>query len=169
MHDFPKTISTRQDVYNLLPVYPAETKGFVTRLLDEHKSWQNGQYLPDPMAGLYRLGMTVDECLAIAGDYLEPPVPPQPPTPEEQREAELAAWRNSTSCGPLQFRRALRALGLMQVIKEYMQTAPEEVQEAWEYASVFNRMDPLVVAMQTEMAKTDDEVDALFRLALTYQ
>lgn len=82
--------------------------------------------------------------------------------------AELDAWRASLFCGPLQFRRALRAMNLMQTVKTYMETAPEEVVEAWEYATSIVRMDPLVLAMQQELEASDEDVDNLFRLALTF-
>ncbi len=169
MHGFPSTINSRQDVYNMLPLYPFETRAYVTRLLDEHKSWQDGQYLQDQAAWLYKIGLTVAECLEIVGDYVDPPIPDQPPTPEEQVAAELDAWRESASCGPLQFRRALRAAGLMDSVKAFLETAPEEVIEAWEYATVVYRSDPMLISLSMALGKTDDELDDLIRMALTFK
>lgn len=88
---------------------------------------------------------------------------------EEQMQAEaLNAWREHTHCGPLQFRRALRASGLMDAVKTYLESANEEVAEAWEYATKIDRMDPFILAVQQLLNKTDEEVDNLFKLALTY-
>ena len=77
-------------------------------------------------------------------------------------------WREQTTVGPLQLRRALRAAGLMTDLQAYLATAPEEVQEAWEYATTIPRLDPLAVAIQQATGKTDAEVDQLFELAMTY-
>lgn len=86
----------------------------------------------------------------------------------EQAEETLTQWRNSTKCGPLQLRRALRASGLMDTVKTHMGTADEEVVEAWEYATEIYRMDPMVLGIQALLGKTDTEADDLFRLALTF-
>ena len=77
-------------------------------------------------------------------------------------------WRETTSVGPLQLRRALRAMGEMDAINAYMETASEEVKEAWKYATIIPRLDPLVVGLQSVMERTDEEVDQLFELALTF-
>lgn len=86
----------------------------------------------------------------------------------EIAEKKLNGWRAKTQCGPLQFRRALRAAGLMDTIKAYIETADEEVVEAWEYASVFKRNDPFIIAVQEQLGKTDEELDDIFKLALTF-
>lgn len=86
---------------------------------------------------------------------------------EADKQAILLAKRQSMHCGPLEIRRALRQSGLLSSIKDFMKTAPEEVTVAWEYASVFKRMDPLVLALQASLGKTDEEVDAIFELANT--
>ena len=82
------------------------------------------------------------------------------PTIEEKRAA--------MSCGPLQIRKALRSLGLYESVKTMMNAADEETKEEWEYASEFKRLNPTVLAMQAALGKTDEEVDALFQLALTF-
>ena len=81
---------------------------------------------------------------------------------------ERPAWRAKTIVGPLQLRRALRQVGWMGDLKTYMTTAPEEIQEAWEYATEIPRLDPLVLAVQTQFQKTDQEMDQLFELAQTF-
>ena len=86
---------------------------------------------------------------------------------EEEEAARLAGARASMVCGPLQIRKALRAAGLYQIVASYIETADEEVQEGWEYASEFKRLDPFVLGVQSAIGKTDAEVDAIFALALT--
>jgi hypothetical protein len=83
-------------------------------------------------------------------------------------QGELAAWRESTRCGPLQFRRALRAMNLMDTVTTYMETADPLVVEAWEYSTLFLRNDELVLAVQAELQASDEDVDTLFQLALTF-
>ena len=91
-------------------------------------------------------------------------LPPEP-TPEEK----LQAWRETTRVGPLQLRRALRAMEEMETINNYMNNlASDEVKEAWEYATVIPRLDPLVEGLQGILERTDEEVDQLFELALTF-
>jgi len=157
--------NTKQDIINTLP----KSIPFLKALLDEHKIWKDGVYESYPTAPLFQMGFTVDEALALIPDYVEPPIPPAPPTPEEQAAAELIVWRNSTSCGPLQFRRALRSAGLMDSVKAVLETAPEEVIEAWEYATVVYRSDPMIVSFGIALGKTDEELDDLFKLALTFK
>jgi hypothetical protein len=69
------------------------------------------------------------------------------------------------SVGPLQLRRALREVGMYAAVVAYVETAPEEVQEAWEYATEYRRDDPLFPVVQTALGLTDEQVDALFALA----
>lgn len=71
------------------------------------------------------------------------------------------------SVGPLQLRRALREVGMYSAVAAYVETAPEEVKEAWEYATEYKRSDPLFPVVQSAMGLTDAQVDALFALAAT--
>jgi hypothetical protein len=89
----------------------------------------------------------------------------QPETPPEPTIEQIRA---SMSCGPLQIRKALRAAGLHAGVVAYVAAADEETQEAWEYAGEFNRLDPFILAAQVALNKTDEEVDGLFQLALTF-
>lgn len=87
---------------------------------------------------------------------------------DELAKKELTTWREKISCGPLQFRRALRAAGLLDAVSGYIATADEETSEAWQYATRFYRNDPFIVAAQQLLGKTDEELDDIFRLALTF-
>ena len=90
-------------------------------------------------------------------------------SPEQVAADELQTWRDAVSCGPLQFRRALRSENLMDTVKTYLETADEEVVEAWEYATTIYRNDPMVIAVKDALGKTDEELDAIFHLALTFR
>ena len=90
-------------------------------------------------------------------------------TGQEPDDLSLQRWRASTRVGPLQLRRALRAMGEMETINNYMNNlASDEVKEAWEYATTIPRLDPLVLGLQEILERTDEEVDQLFELALTF-
>ena len=81
--------------------------------------------------------------------------------------ADLQARREGMQCGALQFRKALRQLGKMGAVKAYVETADEETQEAWEYATEFKRLDQFVVGGMTALGVSDEDVDAVFELAVT--
>jgi len=87
---------------------------------------------------------------------------------EWQSSIDSNAIRANMYCGPLQIRKALRAAGLHTAVVAYVAGADEETQEAWEYAGEFRRLDPFILAAQVALNKTDEEVDDLFRLALTF-
>ena len=84
---------------------------------------------------------------------------PDPISPELRRDG--------MQCGALQFRKALRQLGKMDAVKAYVETADEETQEAWEYATEFKRLDPFITTGMAALGVSDEEVDAVFELAVT--
>ena len=81
--------------------------------------------------------------------------------------ADLQARREMLQCGALQFRKALRQLGKMDAVKSYVEQADEETQEAWEYATSFMRLDPFIVGGMAALGVSDEDVDAVFGLAIT--
>lgn len=81
---------------------------------------------------------------------------------------DIEAYRRGLVVGPLQFRKALRAAGLHAAAIAYVDASDDETKEAWEYASEFKRLDPFILSAQTALGKTDEEVDALFQLALNF-
>ena len=88
-------------------------------------------------------------------------------TAEGFAAADVLAMRQNMECGALQMRRALRQMGLYQPVVDWVATQDEEIQEAWEYATTFKRLDPFIVAAVSGLEKTDEEVDAVFQLAAT--
>ena len=77
------------------------------------------------------------------------------------------AGSGNTVCGPLQLRKALRQLNMIDAVKTVVASASEEIQEAWEYASEFKRNDPMIEAIRVSLGKTEKEIDDLFTLAIT--
>jgi len=88
-------------------------------------------------------------------------------TPEELAE-RLASWRQEMSVSPLQMRRALRAENLLDAITAYVAAQDADTQDAWEYAVEIRRDDALIAAAADALAKSDAEVDDLFRLAASF-
>lgn len=82
-----------------------------------------------------------------------------PPTIEEQRAA--------MSCAAWQFKRALTALGLRAMVEAEIAAADLDTQDMWQ-APIFRRLNPRIVAMAVSLGQSDDDLDALFDLALTF-
>ena len=80
---------------------------------------------------------------------------------------DLQQYRESLECGPLQIRRALRSAGYKQDVQNWLATADEDTVEDWQVATVFKRLDPMVLAVQSDLGLTDEEVDSLFELGRT--
>ena len=75
MRGFPKTINTKQDVLNLMPEFPDETKAFLQRCLDERQCWQVDEKLADGEIGVtdetHRVREDTDEDGNITERYQE--------------------------------------------------------------------------------------------------
>jgi hypothetical protein len=92
-------------------------------------------------------------------------------TAPEAIESAIAAFFAASvppvpeSVSPLQMRRALRVAGLRATVDAFVAQQSEEVQEAWEYATIIMRTDPMITAGMTALGLTAQQVDDLFRLA----
>lgn len=93
-------------------------------------------------------------------------------TPEELAAiaASLAASAALVpqSVTPRQIRKAIRAYGLKAQVDAYIATLSDEVQEEWEFADEVLRTNALIAAAQQGLGMTDEQADALFRLAATF-
>ena len=69
------------------------------------------------------------------------------------------------SVHPLQIRKALRGAGLMASVKAILAQSSDEVNEAWEYASVITRDNPMLLGAAQALGLTSEQVDTLFREA----
>jgi len=81
--------------------------------------------------------------------------------------ADLQATRQGMTCSPLQMRRALRQAGMYEDVVAWVATQEEAVSEAWEYATFFYRLDPFILVAGPGLGKTEEELDALFTLAMS--
>lgn len=66
---------------------------------------------------------------------------------------------------PLQWRKALRVLGLKPAIDAFIAAADEEVREAYEYAGEYRRDDPTLTTVAELLGKSSADLDDLFRHA----
>lgn len=69
------------------------------------------------------------------------------------------------SVSPIQMRKAIRRAGLREAVDAYLATAPDEIVEAWEYATVILYDDPSIEAARVALGMSDDAKADLFRLA----
>ena len=68
---------------------------------------------------------------------------------------------------PLQARKALRQMGMIDTVNATVAAASADVKDAWEFASEVRRDDPMLQALQAQLGLTQAQVDALFVLAST--
>lgn len=129
--------------------------------------------------GIDRALIALDAALAAAGiptvsvardriDYAESATTDQ----RQQGDAILAAFDWDAEpvpqiVTPLQARRALRQTGRLAAITESLESAGEETREAWEYATEIRRDDPILAGMAASLGMTGEQIDDLFRLAVT--
>lgn len=77
-------------------------------------------------------------------------------------------WRQSANCTAYQFRAALNELGKRQQVETAVtDSTSQDLKDAWEYGTIYDRLSPYVLDMQAALGSTDDEVDAIFELAVT--
>jgi len=88
-------------------------------------------------------------------------------------DVEVAAWEalrvNAVvqSVTPLQARRAMRQTGVLDAVKAAVGTNPE-MQDAFDYATSFNRESTFIAQAQALLQWTDAQIDDLFRLAASF-
>lgn len=66
---------------------------------------------------------------------------------------------------PLQMRKALNLAGLRETVQSAVNEASQEIQDAWEYATVIERTDPSLNQMAQNLGLDTAAVDALFTQA----
>ena len=81
--------------------------------------------------------------------------------------ASLAAMRTAMTCTPWQIRKALNAMSLRAAVEGGVAASDQTTKDAWQYATEFCRLDPLLISLGVALGKTAEELDALFELALS--
>jgi len=87
-----------------------------------------------------------------------PPAPPQEEIPSPVPEAVT----------PLQIRRALNTAGLRATVEAAVQSADQDVKDAWDFALEVRRDNALLTGMAAQLGMTSEQIDDLFRLAASY-
>jgi hypothetical protein len=83
-------------------------------------------------------------------------------------EAQKAAERRSKmECTPRQARLALASAGLYEAVQTSVAAVSDEARIEWEYATMIERTNPIIINMQTELGISDEALDGLFDLAVT--
>lgn len=85
----------------------------------------------------------------------------------EQLAEELAARRAAMVVSPSQCRLALAQVDLLDSVTAMVAASALNVQVMWEFASVIERTNPLVVQLASALGLTEQGTDDLFTLAAT--
>ena len=80
---------------------------------------------------------------------------------EQIRQMELAAMPALT---PRQIRQALTRAGLRQQVEAAVAAGDQDMKDWWEFATAFERTNPLVVEMGTALGQSEQQLDALWAL-----
>ena len=91
------------------------------------------------------------------------------PVPIVFAEEELAIIRGTMVVSPWQLRRALNQLNLRDNVEAAVQAGDQDTQDGWDYASSFERLNPLVLSLAVGLGMTAEEMDDVFRLAVTFK
>jgi len=70
-----------------------------------------------------------------------------------------------TVISPRQIRQALTAAGLRAQVEAAVAAGNQDLKDWWEFATQFERMHPMVVAMGTGLGQTSQDMDDLWELA----
>ena len=95
--------------------------------------------------------------VAIDPPWIQPPAPP--PDPVVNPVPEYVT--------PLQIRMAINMLGLREAVEAYVATLDQTAKDSWEYATVIQRDNPILVNGAIAMGKTTEDLDNMFILAST--
>lgn len=124
----------------------------INRVVVEDKSnWS-------PADGLTAIEETTP--MAIGGTYLKGAYTPPP----SLTQPELSPI---TAVTPRQARLALLGAGLLPQVETAVSAAGGATQITWEYASTFERGDPLISSIGSALNLTDSQIDNLFKQAAT--
>ena len=85
---------------------------------------------------------------------MEPEPTPQPP-------------QKPQSCTPRQARLALNELGERDIVESAVAASSRDVQDSWEYSTVYKRTDPMIIMLSSGLGWDDNKIDELFALAIT--
>lgn len=100
-------------------------------------------------------------------------VPPEPgpePEPEPTPEDLLEQEREAMIASRFQAKAALLGAGLLDDVEALIANSDDRfLQIAWNEAIEYRRTSPTILAMAQALSLTDEQVDDLFRLAMTIE
>jgi len=81
--------------------------------------------------------------------------------------AQAAERRSNMTCTPRQARLALASAGLYEAVQTSVAAVSDQARIEWEYATMIERTNPIIIGMQMELGISDEALDGLFALAVT--
>jgi len=92
-------------------------------------------------------------------------------TPEQKEQQALEQWRASTVVSAFQAHQALDDFGYIEQVEAIMADpeTPKKTRRAWQMAQEFRRMSPTVLELAAVLELTAEQIDELFRHALTIE
>ena len=85
-----------------------------------------------------------------------PPAPPSCPSIEERRATAIL--------GPMELADKLHTLNLFDTVNEWANAQGGMISYAWNRATQFERLHPLVLQAQISLNMTDEQIDSLFNI-----
>jgi len=89
------------------------------------------------------------------------------PKTQAELDFDLGVFRATASTSMRQARLALARQGLLATVQSNINALSEESQIEWEYAGSVERNSPLVQSLGAALGLTDEQLDDLFKLAVT--
>ncbi|NYT74258.1 hypothetical protein HZU72_17750 [Halomonas sp. QX-2] len=92
-------------------------------------------------------------------------------TPEQQAQQALEAWRATTVASAFQAHQALDDFSLIDQVEALLDdpATATKARRAWRMATEFRRLSPTVLELAGVLGLTDEQLDELFRHALTIE
>lgn len=81
--------------------------------------------------------------------------------------AQAAERRSKMACTPRQARLALASAGLYEAVQTSVAAVSDQARIEWEYATMIERTNPIIIGIQMELGISDEALDGLFALAVT--
>jgi hypothetical protein len=89
------------------------------------------------------------------------------PYTDEQEAALLLVYRGTLRASPWQLRKSLNKSGLRDSVEDIIAGSDQDSKDGWEYASYFDRLNPLVIGLGQALSLTDSQLDGVFVVAMT--
>lgn len=87
----------------------------------------------------------------------------EPPVTETEPAQTIEQWRATAVVGPMALAEKLAAIGLFDAVNTWANAQGGMVSYAWNRATEFQRLHPMVIAAQKEFGWTDEQTDELFK------